>query len=231
MHDAAKMIDKTHFKDKASKNPDELRLYEDADYITAYSRHTDLRIERDGYQLAIGATARKGQGWDEHGQLQLDFLISHGLTPDKTLLDFGCGTGRLACKAIPYLEKGHYIGIDISNKAIENCRQITTDLNKLQLFTVGNGSLPLYQVDFIWAHSVINHSPPEIVEQLFSQLRDTGFSKFLFTYREGEERRLGLKQFAHPYFYFNELAVKHGFKCSPIDFTWPASQRTILITP
>lgn len=52
--------------------------------------------------------------WDEVGRLQLDFLRRQGLEPHHTLLDIGCGSGRFAVKAVPYLEPNHYFGIDLS---------------------------------------------------------------------------------------------------------------------
>jgi SAM-dependent methyltransferase len=50
--------------------------------------------------------------WDEMGRLQLDFLVAHGLRPEQHLLDIGCGSLRAGVKLIPYLEPGHYWGVD-----------------------------------------------------------------------------------------------------------------------
>lgn len=57
--------------------------------------------------------------WDEMGQLQLDFLISHGLLPHHRLLDIGCGVFRDGVKLIPYLDPGGYWGID-KNESLLN---------------------------------------------------------------------------------------------------------------
>src|SRR6476620_10345865 len=50
--------------------------------------------------------------WDEIGQLQFDFLVSNGLKPQHYLLDIACGSLRAGIHFIPYLETGHYLGID-----------------------------------------------------------------------------------------------------------------------
>lgn len=228
------MIDTSGFTDKASKNPEELKLYEEADYITAYSRHTDLRIERDGYKRAIGSTPQSGQDWDEHGQLQLDFLKSRGLTPEKTLLDFGCGTGRLAAKAIPYLEAGNYTGIDISEGCINQCWKMAQPFSeKAPVFILGGGSLttaflkPAYHL--IWAHSVINHSPPEIVDSLFEALEWMAFGEFCFTFKEGDDARTGLKQFRHSFEALKGMAAAHGLNAERLEMVWPASQKTMRV--
>jgi SAM-dependent methyltransferase len=56
-----------------------------------------------------------GEGdYDLIGRIELGVLLAEGLRPAHTLVDFGCGTGRLAVHAIPALAGGHYIGIDIA---------------------------------------------------------------------------------------------------------------------
>ncbi len=52
--------------------------------------------------------------WDEMGKLQLDYLVSEGLTPEMHLLDVGCGCLRAGVHLIPYLDPGRYYGIDVS---------------------------------------------------------------------------------------------------------------------
>jgi ubiquinone/menaquinone biosynthesis C-methylase UbiE len=46
-----------------------------------------------------------------------------GLRPINTLVDFGCGNGRLAIKVIPALNGGTYIGIDISDTFLKKADQ------------------------------------------------------------------------------------------------------------
>jgi len=53
-----------------------------------------------------------GGMWEEIGTLQFNFLLSRGLKPESYLLDIGCGSLRLGVKAIPYLERSHYLGIE-----------------------------------------------------------------------------------------------------------------------
>lgn len=226
------MIDTTQFTDKASKNPAELKLYEDNDYITAYGLHTDLRIERDGFQAAIGSNDKAGQGWDEHGQTQLNFLISQGLQPQHNFLDFGCGTGRLACKAIPYLEARNYTGVDISTSAIEQCKSNHWG-DKKPVFIHGEGGfLPVKDQQFhlIWSHSVLTHTPREIAEEMFKDVSEMAFGVWLFTYKHADEyRRSGLKQFQYSPYEFSGMAGAVGLKAEPIDLRWPAGQRTMKV--
>jgi cyclopropane fatty-acyl-phospholipid synthase-like methyltransferase len=57
--------------------------------------------------------------WEEMGKLQLDFLREHGLRPTHQLLDLGCGSLRAGTQLIPYLDPGHYWGVDISADLLE----------------------------------------------------------------------------------------------------------------
>lgn len=57
--------------------------------------------------------------WDELGALQFDFLLSQGMSRTDHLLDVGCGAGRLAVRAVPYLDPFHYWGVDISPSLLQ----------------------------------------------------------------------------------------------------------------
>ncbi len=56
--------------------------------------------------------------WDAMGQLQIDFLIEHGLEPSSYFLDFGCGVMRAGRHIVRYLDEGHYCGVDIDESMI-----------------------------------------------------------------------------------------------------------------
>ena len=59
-----------------------------------------------------------GGMWESIGRLQFDFLINQGMKPESILLDIACGCLRLGVHAIPYLNKGCYLGIDKSEALI-----------------------------------------------------------------------------------------------------------------
>lgn len=56
--------------------------------------------------------AEIGGYWDELGRLQYDFLVSEGLKPSDVLVDVGCGCLRAGVHLAPYLDRGHYLGMD-----------------------------------------------------------------------------------------------------------------------
>jgi hypothetical protein len=55
-----------------------------------------------------------GGRWEETGKIQMQLLLDAGLQPQHRLLDIGAGALRLGCKAVPYLDPGHYWATDLS---------------------------------------------------------------------------------------------------------------------
>jgi SAM-dependent methyltransferase len=109
--------------------------------------------------------------WDLIGRIELSALLASGLEPGHTLVDFGCGTGRLAVHAIPRLARGAYIGIDISQTMLAQAQARVAQLTR----TKGGAGcqvtwkhqtgvvfdLPPESVDFIAAYSVFTHMEHE----------------------------------------------------------------------
>jgi SAM-dependent methyltransferase len=60
-----------------------------------------------------------GGMWDEIGALQFEFLKEQGLRPEHRMIDIGCGCLRGGVHFVPYLEKGHYCGIDLNASLLE----------------------------------------------------------------------------------------------------------------
>ena len=205
------MIDISGFADKSSKDPQVLALYEQHDYLTAYAKHTDQRVQADTH-LAIG-----GQ-WDKGGNEQLEFLkCEHQLTPNATLLDVGCGTGRFARKIVPYLDDVSYHGLDISPAAIRSASELSFTegwAKKSPLFAVSDGTLKAAmggRYDVVWIYSVFIHLPQEAIDRIFADLGNLSFDTCYFSYKpHNVPLRTGLKQFRCPFVMFETLARKHG---------------------
>lgn len=220
--------------DKDSKIEKFRSLYEQNEFLPAYSKHTDLRVEADPHQ-AIGGE------WETHGVLQRDFLIDQGLKPEHRFLDLGCGTGRLARKIVPYLDFGGYTGADISPLALAHAKSLSIEERWAQrtprffLIDTADGTLNAINghgpFEFIWAHSVFTHLPPDAIESIVGSLDSVLAGMFLFTYKRGESpERTGLKQWRYPFKFFEDVANDHGFNAVALDTVWPASQRTGLIS-
>ena len=115
-------------------------------------------------ELAIG-----DGDYDEVGTVELSALVQEGLTPASTLLDFGCGTGRLAVHAVPFLRSGRYVGTDISATMIARCAARLDDLDRddsecaVTLVHQTSETLPVddHSVDVLCAFSVFTHMDHE----------------------------------------------------------------------
>lgn len=118
------------------------------------------------------------------------FVRICGLTPDETVLDIGCGTGRMAVPLLDHLDKtGRYIGFDISKKAIAWCRKhISPNNPRFSFFFAdicnkeynprGSVSATEYvfpcddrSVDFAFATSVFTHMREVEVRHYLSEIR------------------------------------------------------------
>lgn len=224
------------FKDKDSRLPEYRELYEEHPFIEAYSMHTDKRIEKDGPELAIGAKRDGFQDWEIHGSAQLAFLRSRGLKPWHTLVDLGCGTGRLAEQAVPYLDAGRYWGMDISRNAIKWAMKNACDAGLLPknpqfIHSDGTfGAVAHLPINMIWAHSVITHLPMESVLQLFADLSKMRFGEFCFTFKSAPEpQRSGLKQFQYSPQSLMNAASTYDLASEQLNVDWPAGQKTMRV--
>jgi ubiquinone/menaquinone biosynthesis C-methylase UbiE len=102
------------------------------------------------------------------GRIELDLLKMEGLQPEHTLVDLGCGVGRLAVHAIPMLAGGSYIGIDISQTMLKRAQvRITQAVPNPPCSvtwikqTTSQFKLPENSVDMMCAFSVFTHMEHE----------------------------------------------------------------------
>ena len=217
------------FRDKDSKKERFRSLYEEHDFLTAYSMHTDLRVG-DNPRGAIG----REDEWDSHGILQLEFLVELGLKPEHKLLDIGCGVGRAARTFVPYLNEGNYTGVDISEGALLYAVRLAVfeEWSARRPRFIVNSDIDLDdEFDFLWAHSVFTHLPDWQIEKMVRNAAGITRQKFAFTYKFAEKpRRSGLKQFQMPPSFFERIADDCGFGFEDHPKKWPAGQRTIVLT-
>ena len=117
--------------------------------------------------------------WDEIGRLQFDFLVSQGLRPDHVLLDIACGSLRAGVHLIPYLEPGHYLGIDKEEELIRAGVERELDPavreEKRPEFVVSAAfefDRFTARPDYAIAQSLFTHLPEPLVRLCFARLRD-----------------------------------------------------------
>lgn len=130
-----------------------------------------------------------GGRWDEIGRLQLALLQAHGLHPRHHLLDIGAGSLRLGCKAVPFLDCGHYWGTDASRALMLRGRSVELPdparLPEDHLVEDADFAFPGLppHVDHLIAFGLFTHLPPGQTAQALARIatRWPAPRVFLFT--------------------------------------------------
>jgi SAM-dependent methyltransferase len=118
------------------------------------------------------------------------FVRVCGLRPEETVLDIGCGTGRMAIPLLGYLDRsGAYVGFDVSREAVRWCQDHITsrnpaftfvhaDIRNLEYNANGAISASRYafpcgdeSIDFAFATSVFTHLRADDVTHYLGEIR------------------------------------------------------------
>jgi SAM-dependent methyltransferase len=170
-------------------------------------RSDDLVPPRSLHFIGGGDFQKIGENFFHH------FVDVCDLRPDETILDIGCGTGRMAIPLLEYIrEPGAYIGFDISEKAIRWCQDHITSLNPRFTFVFadmwnkeynpkGKISACDYRlpceaasIDFAFATSVFTHMRlPDVrhyLSELHRSLKPSGRAMLTFFIMDETNQRL-----------------------------------------
>ncbi len=129
-----------------------------------------------------------GGRWEETGRIQMQILRAEGMAPHHCLLDIGAGAMRLGCKAVPYLDPGHYWATDANLALLQRGRDVElpdpATLRQDHLVQDSVFSFPgIPPVDYAIAFGVFTHLPRAALIQALRNLRvrQPGLKVFLFT--------------------------------------------------
>ena len=130
-----------------------------------------------------------GGRWEETGRAQMALLRDHGLLPHHHLLDIGAGSLRLGCKAVPYLNPGHYWATDLSGDlmATGHARELADPgrLDPNHLIQDANFGFPGVpgHISHAIAFAVFTHLPLSHLAHALSQIhaRFPALQRLLFT--------------------------------------------------
>ena len=156
-------------------------------------------------------------GWEDFREIGKGFFRHFvdvcDLRPDETILDIGCGTGRMAIPLLEYIKgAGAYLGFDISEKAIRWCQDHITSLNPCFTFVFADiwnkeynprgkiaardYSFPCKtaSIDFAFATSVFTHMRlPDVqhyLVELHRSLKPSGRAMLTFFIMDETNQRL-----------------------------------------
>lgn len=195
-----------------------LRRQAGGDFSLYYRKVIAATTAANGADQAIGSYSH--DHWLQTGEMQFEYLISHGLLPEHRVLDIGCGNLRLGWRLIEFLDEGNYVGLDLSPEILFAAQQVVVQ-NKLQAnrpyLEVIDGTsldfLPTGTFDVAHAHSVFSHTPLDVFEAYVRQVRDllTASGFFDFTFIEGErEYEFVGEDFRYPAATLLNVAERNG---------------------
>lgn len=117
-----------------------------------------------------------GGRWDETGRVQMALLQAAGMTPSHRLLDIGAGSMRLGCKAVDFLEPGHYWATDASRALMLRGRTLEladpARLPEAHLVEDSDFALPGIPagIDYAIAFGVFTHLPADSLRLALTRL-------------------------------------------------------------
>ena len=156
-----------------------LRQVEDSRYqlwTERYSRVYNLNLPPEEVQKHIGGTGRAFiMGGFDVAQEAAALLQNYGgrsLDSFKSILDFGCGSGRVTRFFKPMAPDSRFFGCDIDRPAIEWC---SANLTEIGQFAVNPPEPPApypdSNFDFIFVFSVFTHLPEGMQFSWLADLR------------------------------------------------------------
>ena len=191
----------------------------------------------------LGHREYVGGRWEEIGRLQFEYLLAQGLRPEHRLLDVACGSLRAGVHLIPYLQPGHYVGLEKEAELVRAGLREELDpaiaATQLPQFIVTASfdvsTLP-EPVDFIWIHSLLTHLPLTAIERCLTSLKPAAHAETVCfaTFFEADSPQFNPPQ-AHDheaFFYTTEelarCAVSAGWRLQSIgDWGHPRGQHML----
>ena len=99
-----------------------VRHVEKLDFVATYEAHTSQCLAQgvdraQALQRAVGVVT--DQEFVATGKIQRDLLVDVGLTDDMSVIEIGCGAGRLALPLSKWLT-GPYLGVDVVQDLVDH---------------------------------------------------------------------------------------------------------------
>ncbi len=134
-----------------------------------------LKPGAEQYRAYVGPPA----DYDLVAAMSFSLLVALGLRQQHRLLDVGCGSLRVGRLLIPYLNRGHYVGIEPNGWLIEEGvqRELGADLVRIKAptFHVADSTAGLPPAaaapfDFALAQSVFSHTGADLLARWLREI-------------------------------------------------------------
>jgi len=153
-------------------------------FVEDYTTLVDSLIKNHPIDEAMSIAI--GGGYEEIGTLCADVLIASGLLDGMDVLDFGCGSGRVAHALSKKLKIKNYLGTDVVKSLLEYAETKTPKHYKYIMHHQLSIPAKDGEFDFAFAFSVFTHL---LQAEIYIYLKDihrvlNNKGKFLFSYLE-----------------------------------------------
>lgn len=136
-------------------------------YVLDYRKHVRNLIASHPIDEAMSLAV--GGHYDEIGQIAAEIIIQCGASNTSSIIDLGCGSGRLAKQICLRLPQIQYLGIDVVQELLDYAATKTPPHFRYLLNYTPNIPAPDASVDMVVAFSVFTHL---YHEESFVYLRD-----------------------------------------------------------
>lgn len=153
-------------------------------FVEDYERHVADLIAKHPIDEAMSLAV--GGDYEGIGRVMAQALITAGLKDGDSVVDIGCGSGRVASAVAKRVNLGAYLGTDVVEALLSYARTKCPDyynfVNNRQLY------IPIESdsVDYVFAFSLFTHLLPEecymYLRDAYRVLKPGGL--FLFTYHD-----------------------------------------------
>lgn len=179
--------------------------------------------------------------YDVQTAIQFNLLTALGLRDRHCLLDIGCGSLRAGRLLIPYLQPGHYFGIEplpwlIQEGVDKEIGETMIQLKRPTFSHDENFSLGVFnqQFDFMIAQSIFSHTSQAQIRRCVAEAKKVLSPNGVFaaTFFEGPINYEGDNWVAKADYtlaHMRQMVEQQGMACTPIDWSHPDPQQWILI--
>jgi len=190
------------------------------------------------YRSAVGPPDK----YDIIGALQFRVLTELGLRDTHYLCDVGCGSLRGGRLFIPYLNKGHYFGIEPERHLVgagmgQELGFCIWSVKRPEFLYIDTFELTHFRVDFdyILAHSIFTHAALWQIDKCLAEARQCIVDDGLFvgTWFEGESY-IGdtwAPKATYTTYLMEKIANEHGWSFEVLNHDHPSGQSWFLMRP
>jgi len=177
-------------------------------------------------------------GRQEKARRTFNNLVSRGISPDDTFVDYGCGTLRVGALLIEFLEADRYIGLDIDKRILSaGIAQLAPELisrKRPVLEVISPESLSRVaarQPRWVCSNGVLQHVPPAELNEYFSNLSiliHAGAIGFLKAPLGPNTKQVAPKGWVHDFTQLRTIAEKHDMQLD-MQLAKPGSKETLIL--